>query len=311
MNSLYSLSVAICTRNRHEDLWNCLKSIGSQKGVEDERYEILLVDDGETDEAWLSRAKELLPANMTLTYHAKPKAQAGLLRSRILSVQLAQSEVLLFLDDDVECAENYFQVLKATLNRYPEAVGVSGADQGFSCSVPGMIYSVLNGQMHPSVGKLSWGGFASSMNRWNRRKDIFQTEFVHGCNMCFRVSSLKELEEVDWLNGYSLGEDLYLSHVARQQGPMYVNPNLKLQHHGSPTARDKAEQVSYTKVVNHYHLLQLKEGASGFHHLMLLYTSYILYLEHRLRRNREQASGFRRGIRELRALRRGAVKEPA
>lgn len=311
MNSLYTLSVAICTRNRHEDLWKCLQSIAGQKGIEAERYEILLVDDGETDEAWLSRAEELLPANMTLRYHAKPRAEAGLLRSRILSVQLAKSEVLLFLDDDVECAEDYFRVLQETLARYPDAVGLSGADQGFSCSLPGMIYSVLNGQMHPSVGKLSWGGFASSMNRWNRRKAVFATEFVHGCNMCFRVRALRELAEVDWLNGYSLGEDLYLSHVARQHGPMYVNPNLKLLHHGSPTARDKAEQVSYTKVINHYHLLNLKEGASGFHHLMLLYSSYILYLEHRLRKNREQASGFRRGIRDLRALRRGKAKELA
>ena len=303
MNTAFELSVAICTRNRHEDLWNCLKSIGIQKNVGNDLFDVMIVDDGDTSKEWIESAGKLLPDNMVLSYYRKPKEDAGLLKSRLLSVDLARNELLLFLDDDVECEEDYFYQLKKTFQLYPDAVGISGADQGFVSSTKGRMLAVVSGQGHPSVGKLSWGGFASSMNRWNKSKVIFETEFLHGCNMCYRKSALREVQAVDWLNGYSLGEDLYLSFLAGHYGKMYVNPELKLVHHGSPTSRDKREIVAYTKILNHYYLLQLNKNKGKFHYFMFLWTAYFLYFEQKLQKNKEAANGFRRGIRELHLVR--------
>ncbi|WP_156130235.1 glycosyltransferase family 2 protein [Paenibacillus durus] len=300
MNGSMTLSIAICTRNRHEDLRKCLKSIFSQRDIAGAVIEILIIDDGDTQESWLDEVRRELPPGMELGYHRKNREEAGLLKSRIYATHASKYETLLFLDDDVELEADYLAVLLRTFERYPDAVGVGGVDQSFSCSLKGRLLMLISGRSRFDPGKLSYSGFASAMNLWNRQKRVFRTEFLHGCNMCFRKSALRDVKVVEWLNGYSLGEDLYLSYLAGLHGPMIINPELKLVHHGSPASRDKEEQVAYTKVINHYELLKLRTGITPFRYAMLLWTAGFLYAETALRRRKEASSGYLRGIRELR-----------
>ncbi|NGM85036.1 glycosyltransferase family 2 protein [Paenibacillus sp. 7124] len=303
MSDSLTLSVAICTRNRHEDMRKCLISIFGQQGIAGSAIEILIIDDGDTEEAWLEEVRKEMPSNMELSYHKKKREEAGLLRSRIYATHASRSETLLFLDDDVELEPDYLAVLLETFKRYPDAVGVGGVDQSFSCSLKGRLLMLISGRSRFAPGKLSYSGFASSMNLWNRQKKIFRTEFLHGCNMCFRKSALRDVEPVEWLNGYSLGEDLYLSYLASLYGPMVINPGLKLIHHGSPASRDKEELVAYTKVINHYELLKLRTGRlTPFRYAMLLWTTLFLYAETAFKRRKEASTGYLRGIRELRSV---------
>lgn len=303
MTTSIELSVAICTRNRHLDLWKCLDSLAKQVNMSTDQIEVIIVDDGETDSAWLDRADRLLSINnMQLRYFKKESSEAGLLKSRIKSVEISNYETLLFLDDDVELEHNYLEVLKQTLINYSNAVGISGADQGFSCSTKGRIMMILSGRSSLSPGKYSLSGFASAMNVWNKQKGIFKTEFLHGCNMCYRKSALLDIEAVEWLQGYSLGEDLYISSLAGKHGDMYVNPSLKLIHHGSPTSRDKVEVVSYTKIINHYHLLKVRGKRNYFRYIMLKWTAGFLSIEARIHRNNEAYTGYKKGTAQLRNL---------
>lgn len=299
MQDELSISISICTRNRHEDLHSCIVSICAQTGVAEDNIEILIVDDGDTSPEWISAIQQLLPNRMELNYIRKERSEAGLLKSRIKSAELCKHELLLFLDDDVELYPDYLLMLKRTLSEHPEAVGVGGVDQGFICTTKGKLMMLLSGQGTFSPGKLSWGGFASSMNFWNKQKNTFATEFLHGCNMCFKVTALDKLKTVEWLNGYSLGEDLYISYLAARKGPLYVNPTMKLLHHGSPVSRDKEQIVSYTKIINHYHLLELRENAARIRYYMLLWTGGFLYINKRLQKNEAASTGYLQGIREL------------
>ncbi|KGE18263.1 hypothetical protein PWYN_27435 [Paenibacillus wynnii] len=297
------MSVAICTRNRHEDLWKCIESISKQKSINNDQIEIIIIDDGETSKDWLQNAGDLLISNnMDLRYLPKKESESGLIKSRIKSVEFSKYENLLFLDDDVELEQDYFLTLKKTLSNYPDAVGISGADQGFVCTPKGRLLMLLSGRSHFSPGKLSWSGFASAMNMWNKHSNVFKTEFLHGCNMCYRKKYLSDIKDVEWLKGYSLGEDLYISYLAGNHGSMYVNPDLKLLHHGSPTSRDKAEFVSYTKIINHFHLLKTRNKVNLFRYLMLRWTACFLSIEAKLKRNDEAYSGYRKGTKELRNL---------
>lgn len=297
------LSVAICTRNRHDDLLKCIESITAQTNVEDDHIEVLIVDDGDTNIEWLEYVRGLInKKNMYLQYYKKEKSEAGLIKSRIKSVEISKYDSILFLDDDVELSSNYFETLKLTLIAYPEAAGLSGVDQGFSCSTKGRIMMLISGRSLFSPGKYSLSGFASAMNVWYKQKNIFKTEFLHGCNMWYRKKALSEIEAVDWLQGYSLGEDLYISSLAGKHGTMYVNPSLKLVHHGSPTSRDKVEQVSYTKIINHFHLLKVRNKANYFRYLMLKWTVGFLTIEAKLSRNTEAYTGYRKGNERLRSL---------
>ncbi|MBY9080109.1 glycosyltransferase [Paenibacillus sp. HN-1] len=309
MSDSMTLSVAICTRNRHEDLRICLSSIFRQRDMEGSPVEIMIVDDGDTEESWLDEIRRELPSGMELVYYRKKREEAGLLRSRIFAVENARYETLLFLDDDVELDEGYLSGLLRTFKQYPDVVAIGGVDQKFSCSRKGRLLMLASGRSRLAPGKLSYSGFASAMNLWNRQKKVFRTEFLHGCNMCFKKASLRDVQLVDWLNGYSLGEDLYLSYLAGLHGPMIVNPDLKLLHHGSPASRDKEEIVAYTKVINHYELLRLRTRITPFRYAMLLWTIGFLYMETVLQRRKEASSGYRRGIRDLKGVqgRRGSL----
>ncbi len=303
MSAIIELSVAICTRNRHEDLWKCIESIAVQQGITNDRIEVIIVDDGDTDAEWLEKANELLGNNnIEFRYFRKERSEAGLIKSRIKSVEISKYEDLLFLDDDVELAQNYFMTLKKTLADYPDAVGISGVDQGLSYTAKGRAVMLLSGRSRLSPGKLSFSGFAAAMNTWSKHTNVFRTEFLHGCNMFFRKRYLSEVEAVDWLQGYSLGEDLYVSYLAGTHGNMYVNPALKLIHHGSPTSRDKIELVSYTNIINHYHLLKTRNKLNTFGYLMLRWTAGFLSLEAKIKNNEEAYTGYKRGAEKLKAL---------
>jgi hypothetical protein len=69
-----------------------------------------------------------------------------------------------------------------------------------------------------------------------------------------------------------LGEDLYLSALARLHRPLLVNPRMRVRHYQSPISRDRAEQVFYTQLVNHYHLL-VARGAPGHRRVALIFTA--------------------------------------
>ncbi|MCL6602552.1 MAG: glycosyltransferase family 2 protein [Paenibacillus sp.] len=303
MNPTIEMSVAICTRNRHADLKKCIESISRQNNIGSDLIEIIIVDDGDTSSEWLQKAEKLLNQNnMELRYFRKEGSEAGLIKSRIKSIEISKYENLLFLDDDVELEQDYFSILKKTVADFPDAVGISGADQGFVCTPKGRLIMLLSGRSLFSPGKLSWSGFASAMNTWNQRKKVFKTEFLHGCNMFYRKKSLAEIKDVEWLKGYSLGEDLYISYLAGNHGSMYVNPELKLLHHGSPTSRDKAEFVSYTKIINHFHLLKTRNKVNLFRYLMLRWTASFLSLEAKVQHNHEAYTGYRKGTKELSSL---------
>ncbi|MFF2909790.1 glycosyltransferase family A protein [Paenibacillus sp. NPDC057934] len=307
MGNSIELSVAICTRNRHKDLMKCVESISRQTNMEEDSIEVIIVDDGDTDRDWLDHAGSLInKGNMYLRYYKKDPSEAGLIKSRVKSIEISSYETILFIDDDVELSANYLDVLKQTLISYPEAVGISGADQGLSCSLKGRFMMILSGRSLFSPGKYSLSGFASAMNLWNIQKNVFRTEFLHGCNMCYRKQYLSEIEAVSWLQGYSLGEDLYISALAGKHGPMYVNPDLKLIHHGSPTSRDNAEQVAHTKIINHFHLLKTRNKANYFRYFMLRWTAGFLSLEAKFNRNHEAYLGYKKGKEELRSLFKGA-----
>ncbi len=110
---------------------------------------------------------------------------------------------------------------------------------------------------------------------WEQK--AFETDFLAGFNMAFRKNALSNLEMQDFFRGYSLGEDLYLSHVARQSGPLLVHPALRVRHYQSPISRERSEQVSYTQLVNDYHLMQVTRRSRP-RSLLLVITGSGLFL---------------------------------
>ncbi|WP_379128352.1 glycosyltransferase family A protein [Paenibacillus sp. sgz500958] len=294
---MQGLSVAICTRNRVNDLTRCIHSMVHQNIHPDYDVEIIIVDDGHLPQSVLEEYEALLgDRGFAFVYYNK--TNPGLWLSRIQAVELASMDKILFLDDDVEIPEHYFSTLIQTYEDYPDCVGVGGIAIGMKNSFLGTIRCLLSFQQSLSSGKLSISGQAGSMYNWHKERRTFKTEFLHGCNMSFKKEAIKELEPLSWLRSYSVGEDIMLSRIALKHGELYINPRLKLLHHESPASRDNLEDVAYTRVLNHVHLLKDKQsGPVGY--LALVWTTVYLILRERPRKNYPAINGYKKGLKEI------------
>ncbi len=88
-------SVIIPTYNRAETLWKCLNSFCDQN-FDFELFEIIIVDDGSSDET--EKIVNEFNAPYDITYHKQDNA--GPAKARNKAIELAKGEYLLFINDD-------------------------------------------------------------------------------------------------------------------------------------------------------------------------------------------------------------------
>lgn len=294
MTRRQGMTLAVCTRNRHDDLQRCAASVARQ--TPDFPVQVMIVDDGDMPDSVLDKiGRTLDPGGFTLTYYRKQNA--GLLQSRIESVAQAAHDVILFLDDDVELEADYLSRLADLYAQHPGASGIGGIDPSIRGNWKWNGFARLFLYDSGKPGRLSPSGYGGSMTRWSGMREPFPTEYLLGCNMSFRKKALQGLRPVEWLTGYSMGEDLYLSHWAGRTGKLWIDPGLRVRHYQSPVSRDKEEQVAYTEVVNHYRLLQLKR-AGKWRYAAHLWTSAGLCGRAWIRRKwRHKAAAYGKAIR--------------
>ena len=98
------ISIIICTRNRADDLRATLRSIGETQVPNDVRAELLVVDNGSTDETPAVLQKQAF-SNMAFRWMQEPTP--GLSHARNTALGNARGEVLLCTDDDVRVPSNW------------------------------------------------------------------------------------------------------------------------------------------------------------------------------------------------------------
>ncbi|UQZ35307.1 glycosyl transferase [Paenibacillus sp. PK3_47] len=293
---MHDVSIVIPTRNRIKDLTLCIESIGRQTELEDVSIELLIVDDGDIDEATLDYFRKVLAQmpNAELRYYRKK--QPGVWLSRYEALGLIDGEILLSFDDDAELDDPlYIRRMLDTYESDPTIVGVGGIAKGLSSSRSGKLLGMLTCQMSSSPGRLSASTLAGSLMLWEKTQDTFETDFFHGCNMSFRRTSLKDMKPYPWMTSYAVADDIYMCHLASKYGKLVINPDLKITHHESPSSRDKAGRVARATAVNHYYLLNLRK-APVTNYAALLWTLSYLAVKATLKRNFNAVSGYASGI---------------
>jgi len=115
------LSVVIPTYNRREILARSLKALLSQDYPTD-KYEILVIDDGSTDEtAKVAREAEI---KSPVPLHYWGQEHAGPAAARNLGVEKARGKIILFLGDDIIATPNLLTEHMAWHRRFP-ALGMA------------------------------------------------------------------------------------------------------------------------------------------------------------------------------------------
>jgi GT2 family glycosyltransferase len=257
---------------------------------------VILVDDERIADEKIEYFRNILEARGFALNYIQKKGDYGLFKSRIIGIAQASGEIVFFMDDDVELETNYLTKLFIAFEQFPGVVGIGGTD--VLHTTPNCYWrwwARLFGYDSGNPGKLSAGGFGGSMIYWHRQQGPFITEYLSGCNMSFRKSIFRNLESKDWLLGYSLGEDLYLSFWARQYGTLLVVPDMKVAHNQSIMSRDSYQKSAYQMIANHFCLLQFYR-APWMRYIAFCWTVLGLFIKGIFSKHRaEILKGYARG----------------
>lgn len=171
-------SIVIPTYNRKPILEKCLKALENQHFTDQkvEKYEIVLVDDGSTDDTldWLAQNKANLPHVRLYTQNHQGPAAA-----RNLGVNNAQGDTIVFIDSDLIVTSEFLQ---AHANALTEGKQQIGSDRLFTY---GAVINTCNFD-HPeqepykitdfSAAYFATGNVAIARN-WLEEAGLFDTAF--------------------------------------------------------------------------------------------------------------------------------------
>jgi glycosyltransferase involved in cell wall biosynthesis len=167
------------------------------------------------------------------------------------------SELLIFLDDDVLPDSNYFEeISKCFIN--PDIIGVSGLAINSKALYRRTLPSGLIGFLHRIflLDSRTDGIILKSGVNIPVRKDhgVFVVEWLIGCS-AWRHSKLGETRFESDFFGQSLGEDVIFSYRMSHKGKLIVNSEIKLQHLESSISRPDSFEFWKMWMLNRYRLI--------------------------------------------------------
>lgn len=224
-----SLTVAICTKDRPDNVKRCLGSLlALQQPAADQQpqFEILLVDNAPSDQ----RTHDLIQAMPTVRYTCEPKPGLDFARNR--AVQEATGELLAFLDDDVIVDRRWLIGLQEAWAENPNAGGFTGLVLPYELETEAQIIFERRGGFRRGFEKLRYHG---STRVDNPLYPCGAGIFGAGCNMAFRRDALLKLggfdEALDTGAPLPGGGDLDIFYrVVRAGYPFIYEPQYLIYH---------------------------------------------------------------------------------
>ncbi|NJM70774.1 MAG: glycosyltransferase [Scytonema sp. RU_4_4] len=183
---LPSVTVAICTKDRPDDLARCLNHLLALKSA-DNVFEVLVVDNASSDE----RTHQVCSALPGVRYVREMKAGLGFARNRAL--QEATGEMITFIDDDVVVDRNWWRGLTAAIAENPDAAGFTGLVLPYELVTQAQILFEQRGGFRRGFETIHYGQILPGNNLYPCGSGIFGA----GCNMTFRRDVLLKLGGFD------------------------------------------------------------------------------------------------------------------
>ncbi|MER3435136.1 MAG: hypothetical protein C4288_17400 [Leptolyngbya sp. ERB_1_1] len=178
-----SLTVAICTKDRPDQVARCLNSLLKLQ----QAFEIVVVDNAPSDD----RTQKLVTALPTVRYVQEPKPGLNFARNRAL--EAANTELLAFLDDDVVVDRLWLEGLITAWAENPDAAAWTGLVLPYELETDAQILFEGRGGFGRGFEKIRYGQILPHNPLYPCGAGIFGA----GCNMAFRRETLLELGGFD------------------------------------------------------------------------------------------------------------------
>jgi glucosyl-dolichyl phosphate glucuronosyltransferase len=179
-----AVSVIIPTRNRSELLFKCLASLVNQS-INRSIYEVIVVDNGLTDNTKAAVEEFSSKLNLLYCYEAEPGLHIG----RHAGLRESKSEILSYIDDDVEVYPTWLEsIIDAFVD--VDVVMVGGNNIPMFVQSPPVwlkkMWDTQNRDKHQLIPALS------VLKKAEVHKHYFSPYSVWGCNFSIRKSTLLE-----------------------------------------------------------------------------------------------------------------------
>lgn len=228
-SALPTVTVAICTKDRTDNLTRCLNSLLKlQLPTPDSapQFEILVVDNAPSDD----RTQRLIETLPSIRYVQEPKPGLDFARNR--AIQAATGEVLAYLDDDVTVDRGWFAGLMTAWAENPDAAASTGLVLPYELETEAQILFEQRGGFQRGFNKLRYRG-QSLPGRPGY--PCAAGMFGAGCNMAFRREVLLKLggfdEALDTGAPLPGGGDLDIFYrVVRSGYPLVYEPQYLVFH---------------------------------------------------------------------------------
>ncbi|MBK1834209.1 glycosyltransferase [Roseibacillus ishigakijimensis] len=171
----FLFSIAICTRNGGHRLRENLPHF---ENLSDENFELLIVDDGSTDDTFLTANTFL--KNSKLASRVLAQAPSGLSAARNLAAREARGEWIVYIDDDARPHPQWLHYLRQAIARNPAARAAGGPN------LPPPPRGWQNAIVTACLGNVSHILFTDTT-----------AEHLPGCNLALHRKTLLELGGFD------------------------------------------------------------------------------------------------------------------
>jgi glycosyltransferase involved in cell wall biosynthesis len=231
-------TIVVCTRNRVKTIKEFLSHLVKLKNIE--RVKILIVENSD-DECSLAEIASFIEISLIKNVEII-RSSPGLARARNVALQKVTTDLVHFLDDDLELPVEFIKLMDEADALFPLAAGF--APYIVKRSLEDKLGDPLRVSrffklLQKNECKLSKSGRA----RWLVTPGkIMPADWLPGCCMTYRTSAIKGMKfdenlELGPLGGYALGEDLVFSHQLSKTNNIFALGNIIVFHNLEPNER--------------------------------------------------------------------------
>ncbi len=222
------ISVIICTYNGQKHIRRTLQSL-VQQSLPASDYEIIVVNNNSTD-ATENLVKQFIQTHpqSNIAYYIEPSK--GLSFARNKGIAVAQSPVIVYIDDDAEANATFLEAHVEVYEKNQDAVAAGGKviPEYSSGEVPKWLTSYVDGVF--------------SLRDLGDNPQRFHKKYPAGCNMSFKKEALQSIGGFNNNIKYRSDEKFVFLNLLEHKGVIYYTPS-SVAIHIIDTTRQSLPQV--------------------------------------------------------------------